>query len=367
MKRRITAAVMGALLAAPLIAGCSDHNSGYEDYSGPAAEDISTAVTEAETAEPASGSRKTAPDDFGKPSEVSEMNRPQYVYLMDNGAYVYLSGKKGQDGAEDVYILDDRKGHTEELSFPSKSVMLHTDGSRLYYYAPDKGIFEYRDGKSKLLSAEAAKRDCPVPEREEFFFTDDTVYFTCSSDSGTVIKSMDYSGKLTDAEYSLEYKNAHIAGIAEINGKKSFLCTYPIGTSEHIRIYGENGRYTDINSGSSPYIVDDSLYYIKNRRLCRNTLTGDNEEYITDAGCIGYCIYNEKLYYTDVKTVFSVGKDGKPEEILRTEDLEGTDFIEGLCTAGGRLFVSGGSGAFGHSLAEIDENGKVTDKIHSDK
>ena len=141
MKRRITAAVLGALLAAPFITGCSDHNSGYEEYSGPAAEDISTAVTGSETAEPASKSRKTAADDFGKPSEVSEMNRPQYVYITDKGAYVYLSGKNGSDGAEDVYILDDRKGRTEELPFPSKSVLLHTDGSRLYYYAPDKGMF----------------------------------------------------------------------------------------------------------------------------------------------------------------------------------------------------------------------------------
>ena len=60
-------------------------------------------------------------------------------------------------------------------------------------------------------------------------------------------------------------------------------------------------------------------------------------------------------------------KDGNSKEILKASDIENTDFIYGICTADDRLFVSGGSGAFRHSLAEIDENGKVTDMIHSDK
>ncbi len=366
MKKAIISAVMGALLAAPLVTGCSDHNSGYDNTAEPVFE-ASVSEETRPSEEPAVKHKKTDITDFGKPSDLSEMNRPQYVYLLDNGSYVYLSGKNGNNGGEDVYILDDRKGHTQELKFPSRSLMLHTDGTRLYYYSPDEGICEYMDGKSKPLNAETAERDYPVPEREEFFFTGDKIYFTCPSDSGTVIKSMDYSGKTDSKEYSLEYKNARIVGVAEVNGKKSLICTYRISINEHIRIFGENGRFTEISSGSSPYIVDDSLYYIKNQCLCRNSLSGNSEETVTDRGCMGFCIYKGKLYYTNAKSVFVMDGDGRAEEILRVSDLDNTDFIEGLCTAGDRLFVSGGSGAFGHSLAEIDENGRIADKIHSDK
>ena len=137
------------------------------------------------------------------------------------------------------------------------------------------------------------------------------------SDSGTVIKSMDYSGKTDSKEYSLEYKNARIVGVAEVNGKKSLICTYRISINEHIRIFGENGRFTEISSGSSPYIVDDSLYYIKNQCLCRNSLSGNSEETVTDRGCMGFCIYKGKLYYTNAKSVFVMDGDGRAEEILR--------------------------------------------------
>ena len=364
MKNRIAAAVLGAFLAAPLVTACSDHNT--TDNSAP--ETVTEATYSAEnetTAEKVTSKpKKDNPEDFGQPSAVSELNRPQYLYMTDKGEYIYLSGK---DGSEEVYVLDDRKGHTEELPFPSKSLILHTDGSKLYYYAPDKGICEYRDGKSKPLSAETARKDDSAPERDEFYFTEDTVYFACPADSGTVIKSMDYSGKLSDKKYELEYKNARIVGIAEINGKKSLLCTYRISINEHIRIFDEKGGFTEINSGNSPYIVGDSLYYIKNQRLWRSTLSGGNEEAVTDKGCISYCFYKDKLYCAVTAGVSVVDKDGKTVEILKASDLENTDFIDGVCTVGDRLFVSGGSGAFRHSLAEIDENGKVVDMIHSDK
>ena len=363
MNKHIAAAVMGALLAAPLAAACSDHNTDYDAPSETVTEAAFSSDSEAAAEEP----KKDSSEEFGKSSAVSEMNRPQCVYITDKGEYVYLSGKNGANGAEDVYILDDRRGNTQELPFPSKSIMLHNDGSRLYYYAPDEGVCEYSGGKSKALSAETAKRDVSVPQRGEFFFTDDEIYFACPSDSGTVIKSMDYTGKLTDRKYELEYKNARIVGIAEVNGRNSLLCTYNIGIREYIRIFDGKGGYTDTDSGSSPCIAGDSLYYIKDSQLCRNTLDGGSEEAVTDRGCISYCFFGDKLYYADTSAVYAADMKGGSEVILKAADLENTDFIESICTADNRLFVSGGKGAFKHSLAEIDEKGSITDMIHSDK
>lgn len=370
MRKCITAAVMAALLAVYFAAGCSDHNT--DNYSEPDEITTTDAVTTAETvitvAEPSTKPEKVIPGDFGTPSEETEKNRPQFVYIMDGGSYVYLSGKNGQNGREDVYILDDRKGHTEELHLPAKSLVLYTDGKSLYYYSSGEGICEYRDGKTKVIIKDSTDGGSTAREREEFFFAKDRIYFTCPTDSGTVIRSADYSGKLSGEEYSLEYKNAHIVGFTEVSGKNSLVCSYRISINEYIRVFGENGAYVDIKSGESPYIVGDKLYYIKDRRLCRNDLSGRSEEYITDMGSISsYCFFGDKLYYSDSAAVYAVDRDGKTKEILSAGGIEWTDFIDGICTAGGRLFVSGGSGAFNHSLAEIDENGKVTEKIHSDK
>ncbi|WP_295084942.1 hypothetical protein [Ruminococcus sp.] len=361
MKKRIAAAILGAFFAVPFFTACSDHNIIDDSASETVTEAVYSAKTETTTE---NAVLKPSNDNFGQPSATSELNRPQYLYITDNGEYVYLSGK---EGLGDAYILDDRNGHTRQLPFPSKSLMLHVDGSSLYYYSPDEGICEYKDGKSKSLNAETAKKNDSDSIREEFYFTDDAIYFASPTDSGTVIKSIDYSGKLSDKKYELEYKNARIVGIAEIDGKKSLLCSYRISINENIRIFDEKGNYKDIKSGNSPYIVGDNLYYIKNQCLWRNTLSGDDEKAVTDKGCISYCFYKDKLYCAVTAGIYVVDKDGNTKEILNASDLENTDFIDGICTADDRLFVSGGSGAFLHSLAEIDENGNIKDMIHSDK
>ncbi|MBP5578562.1 MAG: hypothetical protein J6X56_03625 [Ruminococcus sp.] len=369
MRKKVITAAAGALIAASLVTACSDHNTDYrsEPEEVTTTEAVTTAETVITTAEPSTKPEKVIPGDLGKPSEEAAMNRPQFVYIMDDGSYVYVSGKNGQNGKEDVYIRDDRKGHTEELSLPAKSMMLYTDGKTLYYYVPGEGVCEYRDGKSKNLSRETAVSENSSREREDFYFTDDSIYFTCPSDSGTVIKSMDYSGKLSDKEYNVEYNNVRIVGTAEVSGKTSLICTYHRSINDFIRIIGDNGVFTDISSGGSPYIVGDRLYYIKDQRLCRNDLSGMAEEILSDKGCKSYCFFGDRLYYANTEAVCAMDRDGRTEKILSAGDLDGTGYIEGVCTVSGRLFVSGGAGAFTHSLAEIDENGKVTEKIHSDK
>lgn len=361
INKRLAAAIAGLALTFPLASGCTDNNSGYTD--APSVSEASeTAETIPVTTEKAAEEKPVSADDFGSPSEINAQNRPQLLYIMNGGDCVYTVDKEVSDGHKDVYIRDDGKGGKKELDLPENSLLLHTDGENIYYYSPDEGLCSFDGSKSMLLNKETKSAES-VPPRENFFFTDDVIFFACDSDKGTVIKSMDYDGKLTDEEYSIEYNGARIVGITEINGKSAFVCTYRIGIGEHVRIFTDTDTFTEINSGDSPYIVDDHLYYLRDRALRRVPLTGGEEEKITEVGCVCFCLYNDKIYYADSTTLYSLDKNGSASAVLTVDDLQNSDFIAGVSACDGRLFVSGGSGANGRSIAEIDESGKVIKTI----
>lgn len=361
---RIIAALTGALIAAPFISGCSDNNN--NSFVNGTAETEITSGDETETApqteEKTTEEATAAADDFGTPDEDCAQNRPQLLYILDSGDYVYSTGKDGSDDHSEVFVKDDGKGGKTTLDLPEKSLLLHTDGENIYYYSPDEGLCVYDGKKSKLLSSET-KSEESVPPRERFFFTGDRIYFACDTSKGTVIKSMDYSGKNDRDEYNIEYHGARIVGNAEINGEKAFLCTYRIGIAEHVRIFTDKDSFTEVNSGDSPYIVDQWLYYIKDRALRRIPLAGGSEEKMTEAGCTCFCLYNDKIYYADSETVYAIDKNGSSSAFITTDDIGKCDFIAGISASDGRLFVSGGTGASGRSIVEVDESGKVISTI----
>lgn len=360
MKFRFTAAFLGALIAVPSLSACSNNNS-YEDKA-PADEDISAyeEVTEEKSAQPATKSenKKKPVSDYGTPSESALINRQQPVFIMDNGDYVYAAEKKEGNDIVQVYVRDDRKGKTEELELPDNSQIFYSDSERLYYYSLEEGLCEYDNGKSKLLNKETVTADY-VPDRKCFYFTDDTVYFALSEDQETKIKSMDYSGKISDQIYTIEHKNARIIG--SYNDEP--VCSYSIGTSEFIRIFESENSFTEIKAGNCPYIVEEQLYFIDLNKLCRIPLDGGEKEIITDERCTDYCFYGENLIYTDGFSVFSVDTKGKSTPLLDAEKLSKCDFISGLGITDNRIFVCGGSGSFWKCIAEIDENGSVLEEI----
>ena len=90
MRKKVITAAAGALIAASLVTACSDHNTDYrsEPEEVTTTEAVTTAETVITTAEPSTKPEKVIPGDLGKPSEEAAMNRPQFVYIMDDGSYV---------------------------------------------------------------------------------------------------------------------------------------------------------------------------------------------------------------------------------------------------------------------------------------
>ena len=362
MKRRVTAAFVGALLAAPTITACSDNNS--KDFD---AEEKTEYTTESEettaetTTKPEKKSAKKAVTfaDLPDQEEVNPQNRSQILFVMDDGSYIYPMVKNGSDGPVETYVSDDGKGEPKEMKLPEKSRVYYSDGKKLYFYAPEDGLCEYSDGKTSKLNKETVTADGDIPEREEFLFTKDKIYFASSDDESTEIRSMDYSGKLTDEVFSVDHKNARIIGISEINGRSCMVCGYYIGTSENIIAVDSDGFSDDVISGSNAYISGDDIYYIHIADLCRKPLSGGDAEKLTDERCSDFCISGEKIFFADATNVYSLDKKGKAEKIFSADKLTKCDYISRVCCIGDKLFVSGGSAAFWNCIAEIDEDGKL--------
>ena len=198
---------MGTLVIASALSACSNNNnSDYAESSS--ARGISAEITDTNAEE------TTAPEaqyDTNAPSKECAANRHQMLFVMDNGDYIYSANKDGDNVPVEVYIRDDRKGKTEELDLPEYSELLYSAEDKLYYYSPDDGLCVYDDGKSTPLNSETKYTDV-IPPRDTFFFTGDAIYFAVSGDKGTEIKSMDYSGKLSDKIYTSEFRNVRIVG-----------------------------------------------------------------------------------------------------------------------------------------------------------
>ena len=364
MRHSFIAAVMGALLAAPLISGCSDNNTSYES---------SSELTSATTAE------TTAPDEEETTEKASEAeseeisanmadvvsNGNDILYIMDNGDYVYVTEKNDQDGPHEVYVRDNRKGSTEELDLPEHSVVYHCDGEKLYYYSPDEGLCVYDEGKSSLLSKDTKSADY-VPRRESFYFFDDGILFCCPDGEETEIKIMDYSGKLSQESFHIDHKNARIVGYADIGGKTCLICSYDVGVKEHIIAFdgASSTSYKEIAVGDRPVITGGKLYYIDFNKLYSIPVDGGEPQQVSETPCMKYCFLGDKLIFTDTKSVFSLDSSGE-KEIMDCGDLTECDFIKEIGTADGRLFVRGGSGAFYSCLAETDEKGRIIEEIYS--
>ena len=278
---------------------------------------------------------------------------------MDDGSYIYPMFKNGTDAPEKVYVRDDGKGKTEELKLPKNSLVYYSDGKKLYYYSPDEGLCEYDDGKSKLLNKETKTNDGYIPEREEYFFTEDEIFFAVSDENGTVIKSMDYSGDLSDVSYPIDRVNACIIGLAEIDGSTCMLCGYSVGTSETITAVGSNGSTDDISSGNNAYISGDYIYYTRLAELYRKPISGGDEEKVTEEKCADYCFFGDDIIFADATDVYSLDKNGKAKKIFGADKLTKCDYISRVCAVGDKLFVSGGSAAFWSCIAEIDKDGKL--------
>ena len=61
---------------------------------------------------------------------------------MDSGDCVYSAFKDTSDGPEEVYFRGGKNGKAEELKLPEGSVVLYSDGKKLYYCSPADGICE---------------------------------------------------------------------------------------------------------------------------------------------------------------------------------------------------------------------------------
>ena len=355
MKYRFFAAFMGTLVIASALSACSNHNtSDYEKNDVSAEDDTApeTADTEAE--------ETTVPvisTDTGVPSEECAANRPQLLFAMDNGDCIYAAYKDGDDCPEEVYLRSDKKGKTEELALPEASEVLYSDGKKLYYYSPDDGICEYSSGKSTPLNKETKSQDS-VPPRQSFYFTDDSIYFAVSGDNGTEIKSVDYSGKLSDKVYSTERRNARIVGF--YNDK--LVCSYDVGTNGYICTFDSEKSSTELKTGSSPYIVGNKVYFIDFNSLCCEPLDGGEKESVSDERCTDFCFYGDKLIFTDGTDLFTA-ENGKTEKLIEASDLKSCNYISGLGITDDKLYVCGGSGSFWKSIAEIDDNGKIINEI----
>lgn len=368
MKRGITAAFLGVLLAAPFTTACSDNNTAeydkeiaVDDTTSTTAEDTNDETVEATTKRSEKKPSKMADisADIGEPEAVNSDNRSQVLFVMDDGSYVYPMFKSGTDAPEKVYVRDDGKGKTEELKLPENSLVYYSDGKKMYYYSPDEGLCEYDGGKSKPLNKETKTDDGYIPEREAFLFTEDEIFFAASDEKGTVIKSMDYSGELSDASYPIDRVNARIIGLAEIDGDMCMLCGYSVGTSETITAVGSNGSMDDISSGNNAYISGDYIYYTRLAELYRKPISGGDEEKVTEEKCADYCFFGDDIIFADATDVYSLDKNGKAKKIFGADKLTKCDYISRVCSVGDKLFVSGGSAAFWSCIAEIDKDGKL--------
>ncbi len=374
MKRRITAAFMGALLTAPCITACSDNNSKNYDTEADTentsevqeittAEETAETTTEKVTTTEKSDKKNDQKEDIFSgidvETEVSRQNRQQVVFVMDDGSYIYPTFKNGSDGPVTSYVVSSKKGEPKELKLPENSIVYYSDGKKLYYYAPDEGLCEYNDGKTSALNKATKTENGSVPLRESYLFTDDMIYFAQSDDEGTEIKSMDYSGKLSDESYSIDKKNATIIGIAEMDGDNCMLCSYSYGTSEMIAAIGSDGSIDEVSSGTNAYISEDNIYYIRLAQLYCKPLVGGNEVKVTEERCADYCFIGDKMYLSYATDVYSLDKDGKAKKIFSVDKLTKCACISRISSVGDKLFVNGVEGAFWSCIAEIDENGKL--------
>ena len=366
MKYRVFSDVLGAVLAAASLSACSDHNtSDYEETTtAPTEETISETevTTEAETTEPVTNNdkKKNSSAHKNSPSEEAVLNRQTILFTMDNGDYVYSAFVNETDGLKEVYVRDSRKGKAEELKLPESSLVMYSDGEKLYYYSPNEGLCEYDDGKSSLISKETKSED-EIPLRESFYFTEDTIYFAVSNDDGTEIKSVDYSGKLSDEVYTTEHRNAKIVGTYD----DKLVCSYSIGTNEYICIFDGKKAPTEQKIGRYPFISGDMLYYTELNKLSCMPLDGGEAETVVDEKCTDYCFYNGKLIYTDGTAVFEADGKGSGSPLLDAKDLNKCDYISNISVSGGKLFVCGGSGAYWKCISETDEDGKVAEEIYA--
>lgn len=370
MKRRITAAFMGALLTAPCITACSDNNSKkYDNEADTENTSEIQEITETEEAAETTAEEVTTTAKSDKKeeifsgleveTEVGKQNRSQVIFVMDDGSYVYPTFKNGSDRPVTTYVMNGKKGEPKELKLPENSLVYYSDGKKLYYYSPDEGLCEYNDGKSTLLNKATKAADGEIPLRESFFFTDDMIYFAQSDDKGTEIKSMDYSGKLSDETYSIDKKNATIIGIAEMDGDNCMLCGYSYGTSEMIAAIGSDGSIEEVSSGTNAYISKDNIYYIRLAQLYRKPLAGGNEVSVTDERCSDYCFIGDKLYFSYATDVYSMDKNGEAKKIFSVDKLTKCACISHISSVGDKLFINGVEGAFWSCIAETDENGKL--------
>lgn len=354
MKYRFFAAFTGALLTVSALSACSNNNtSDYEENTPAVSEDLTSEMTETDAEEATVPVREA---DTKALSEKSAANRPQLVFAMDNGDYVYSAYKNDSDTPVEVYVRNDHKGKTEELDIPEGSELLYSDGEKLYYYSADDGLCEYDNKRSTPLNKETKSEN--TVKRDNFFFADDCIYFAVSDDKGTEIRSMDYSGKLSDKVYSTERRNARIVGFYD--GKP--VCSYDVGTYGYICIFDSEKSSTELKTGNKPYIVGDKVYFIDLNSLCCMPVAGGEEEKLSDERCTDFCFYGDKLIFTDGTSVFSV-ENGRTTTIFDTEKLNNCDYISGLGITDDKLFVCGSSGSFWKSIAEIDGSGKVAEEI----
>ncbi len=345
---------MGTLVIASTLSACSNNNTSDNTQSS-SARGISAEITDTNAEE------TTAPEaqyDTNAPSRECAANRHQMLFVMDNGDYIYSANKDGDNVPVEVYIRDDRKGRTEELDLPEYSELLYSAEDKLYYYSPDDGLCVYDDGKSTPLNSETKYTDV-IPPRDTFFFTDDAIYFAVSGDNGTEIKSMDYSGKLSDKVYTSDFRNVRIVGFY----KNDLICSYNIGTNGYICIFSSENSSTELKTGDSPYIIGDKVYFIDFNSLCCIPLEGGEKEKVSDERCTDFCFYEDKLVFTDSISVFSAEPDGKSNVLLEANDLTNCNYISGLGITDGKLYICGGSGSFWKSIAETDENGKIVEEI----
>ena len=367
MKRRVTAAFVGALIAAPCITACSDNNSQETDTETTTEYTTETQETEETTTEKATTTAKAAKKtdkkevaftDLGVQTEVNPQNRFQVLFVMDDGSYVYPMAKNVSDSPVVTYVCN-KNDKTEELKLPENSVVYYSDGKKLYYYSPDEGLCEYNDGKSTALNKATKNENGDIPERDSFLFTKDNIYFASTDDEGTEIRSMDYSGKLTDSSYFIDKKNARLVGIADMDGGTNMVCGYSIGTSEVIVIVASDGSSEEISSGSNAYISGDDVYYIRLAQLYRKPLGGGDEVRVTDEKCVDYCFSGDKLFFADATNVYASDKDGKAKKIFSVDKMTKCGCISHISSVGDKLFVKGVEAAFWSCIAEIDRDGKL--------
>ena len=352
MKHRVTAAFVGALIAAPCITACSDNTSQETE------ETTTEKATTTAKAAKKTDKNEVAFTDLGVQTEVNPQNRFQVLFVMDDGSYVYPMAKNVSDSPVVTYVCN-KNDKTEELKLPENSVVYYSDGKKLYYYSPDEGLCEYNDGKSTALNKATKNENGDIPERDSFLFTKDNIYFASTDDEGTEIRSMDYSGKLTDSSYFIDKKNARLVGIADMDGGTNMVCGYSIGTSEVIVIVASDGSSEEISSGSNAYISGDDVYYIRLAQLYRKPLGGGDEVRVTDEKCVDYCFSGDKLFFADAANVYALDKDGKAKKIFSVDKMTKCGCISHISSVGDKLFVKGVEAAFWSCIAEIDRDGKL--------